>query len=127
MATQPVGGPQAVRPRRELVEAKAPEMLKFVRQGQEIVGILINMEPITVKGGNGQSGSQTIEYTILQENGDRATFLGTNDLNKKIHPGMIGHFLAIRYESDDDSFTKAGQSPAKVFKVLVSKEKEPGY
>jgi hypothetical protein len=35
--------------------------------------------------------------------------------------------VEIRYESDDASFQKPGQSPMKVFKVLVAKEKEPGF
>lgn len=111
------------RTKREWVEAKAPEMFKFTQQGQELLGVLVNIEPITV----GESQTQTLEYTLKNENGDRVTFLGTNDLNKKIQAEHIGHMLGIRYERDDDSFKKPGQSAAKVFKVMVSKEKEPGY
>lgn len=108
--------------RREFVEAKAAEMFKFTRPGQIVEGTLLSIEPITVKG-----ESQTLEYMLQDERGERITFLGTNDLNKKIQPAHIGHFMAIRYERDDDSFTKPGQSAAKVFKVMVSKEKEPGF
>lgn len=115
-----------IRHKREFVEAKAPEMFKFTRLGQELTGVLIQIEPATVKQQNGEE-SHTLEYMLQDERGDRATFLGTNDLNKKIQPAHIGHFLAIRYEADDDSFVKRGQSPAKVFKVLVSREKEPGF
>jgi len=111
-----------MRARREMVEAKAPEMIKFTRPGQEVAGVLVNLEPVTVKG-----DSQTIEYTLQDESGERMTFLGTNDLNKKLRPDYIGHFIGIRYEKDDDSFTRPGQSAAKVFKVFVSKEKEPGF
>ena len=121
MATVPAT-PTLMRPRREMIEAKAPEMMKFSRQGQELTGVLINIEPVTVRG-----ESQTLEYTLLDDNGERLTFLGTNDLNKKIQARYIGHYLGIRYESDDNSFTKQGQSAAKVFRVLVSKDKEPGY
>lgn len=106
---------------RTMVEATAPEMFKFVKQGEELTGVLINIDQITVKD------SPTIEYTVEDEHKQRVTFLGTNDLNKKIRPEHIGHFLGIRYERDDNSFTKPGQSAAKVFKVFVSKEKEPGY
>lgn len=113
--------------RRELVEAKAAEMFKFTRRGEELAGVLLQIEPTVVRNQQGGGESQTLEYMIQLENGDRATFLGTNDLNKKIQPAHIGHFLAIRYEADDSSFVKPGQSPAKVFKVLVSKEKEPGF
>lgn len=119
MATAPA---TPMRQRREMVEAKAAEMFKFTKQGQELNGVLISIEPVTVKG-----ESQTLEYMLQDDRGNRVTFLGTNDLNKKIQPAHIGHFLGIRYEHDDNSFTKPGQSAAKVFKVLVSKEKEPGF
>ena len=108
-------------PRREMREIKAPEMFKFTKQGQMIAGTLVSIEPATV------NGKEAIEYMLQGENGTRLTFLGTNDLNKKIHPGQIGHWMEIRYETDDASFQKAGQSPAKVFKVQVSREKEPGF
>jgi hypothetical protein len=68
-----------------------------------------------------------MEYMLRDEKGERVTFLGTNDLDKKLQPVHIGHWLDIRYEKDDTSFQKPGQSAMKVFKVLVSKEKEPGY
>lgn len=124
MATAPA---QPINQRkREFVEAKAAEMFKFTRPGEELAGVLLNIEPTTVKQQSGQPSS-TLEYMLQLDNGDRVTFLGTNDLNKKIQPAHIGHYLGIRYESDDSSFVKPGQSPAKVFKVLVSREKEPGF
>jgi hypothetical protein len=110
-----------IQPRREMVEVKAPEMYKFTRQGDTIGGVLISIEPTTVKE------KTAMEYMLQDERGQRLTFLGTNDLDKKLHPGHIGHWLQIRYERDDTSFQKQGQSPAKIFKVAVSKEKEPGF
>jgi hypothetical protein len=122
MATTAVGaGPQQVKPRREMVEAKAPEMFKFTKHGETISGVLINIEPATVKG------KQAIEYMLQGERGERLTFLGTNDLNKKLQPAHIGHWVDIRYERDDNSFVQAGQSAAKLFKVLIAKDKEPGF
>lgn len=111
--------------KRKMRESKAPEMFKFTRVGQTISGVLINLEPVTVKNENGPS--QTIEYTLMMENRERLTFLGTNDLNKKMQAENIGHWHEIRYERDDTSFTKPGQSAAKIFKVLVAEEKEPGF
>lgn len=108
--------------KREMQEVKAPELFQFTKAGQTLGGILISIEPVEIKG------KQAIEYMFAQgENGQRITCLGTNDLNKKLHPGMIGHWIDIRYERDDASFQKDGQNPMKVFKVLVSKEKEPGF
>ncbi|HEX3941560.1 MAG TPA: hypothetical protein VHX11_08780 [Acidobacteriaceae bacterium] len=117
MATSAQPRPQEVK-RREMQEVKAPEMFKFSKPGQMIAGVLRRIEPTTV------NEKEAVEYMLQGENNTRLTFLGTNDLNKKIHPGHIGHYLEIRYENDDSSFQKQGQSPAKVFKVLVSKEKE---
>lgn len=118
MATAPaVKGPQATTPRREMVEIKAPVQFQFNKQGQMAVGVLISIEPVVIKG------KEALEYLFQTDDGARFTCLGTNDLNKKLHPGLIGHFLEIRYETDDTSFQKPGQSPAKVFKVQASKDK----
>jgi len=107
--------------RREMQDVKAPEQFQFSKQGQSLSGVLISIEPTTVKD------KQAIEYLFVDEKGDRLTCLGTADLNKKIHPGHVGHWMTIRYETDDNSFQKAGQSAMKIFKVQVSKDKEPGF
>ena len=120
MATAPAT-PTPIKPRREMLEVNAPEMFKFTKQGETLSGVLINIEPTTVKE------KPAIEYMLQDERGRRLTFLGTNDLDKKIQPVHLGHWLDIRYERDDSSFQKPGQSAAKVFKVLVAKEKEPGF
>ena len=120
MATSSQVRPTELR-RREMQEVKSPEMFQFTSQGQTIAAILLSIEPIQVRG------KDAIEYMFQHEKGDRFTCLGTADLNKKIHPGHIGHWLEIRYETDDSSFQKQGQNAMKVFKVLVSKEKEPGF
>jgi hypothetical protein len=107
-----------IRPRREMQEVKAPEQFQFTKQGQVASGILISIEPVAVKG------KKAMEYSFLADGGGRFTCLGTNDLDKKLNPGHIGHFVEIRYETDDKSFQKPGQNPMKVFKVTVSREKE---
>jgi len=107
--------------RRQMQEVKAPQQFSFTKPGQDASGILLSIEPVTVKE------KQAMEYLFQAEGGDRFTCLGTNDLDKKLHPGMIGHFVQIRYEKDDNSFQKPGQNAMKVFKVLVAKEKEPGF
>ena len=107
--------------RRQMQEVKAPEQFQFTKQGQTASGILLSIEPVPVKG------KQAMEYLFQAEGGGRFTCLGTADLDKKINPQQIGHFVEIRYERDDASFQKPGQSAMKVFKVLVSKDKEPGF
>lgn len=110
-----------IRTRREMQEVKAPEQFQFTKQGQNAAGILLSIEPAMVKG------KQAMEYLFQAEGGGRFTCLGTADLDKKLHPGMIGHMVEIRYETDDSSFQKPGQNAMKIFKVMVSKEKEPGF
>ena len=107
--------------RRVMQEVKAPEQFTFTKQGQTASGILLNIEPVQVKG------KQAMEYLFQADGGGRFTCLGTADLDKKINPQQIGHFMEIRYERDDNSFTKPGQNAMKVFKVQISKEKEPGF
>lgn len=102
-------------------EVKAPEQFKFAKQGAELEGILISIEPKPV------NDKIAKEYMFVLPNGDRLTCLGTNDLDKKIEPRHLGHFMKIKYETDDTSFQKAGQSAMKVFKVLVDKNVAPGY
>jgi hypothetical protein len=102
--------------RRAMVEIKAPEMFQFTKQGQTISGVLISIDPVQIKD------KDAIEYMVQDDRGLRSTFLGTADLNKKIHPGHIGHWLEVRYETDDSSFQKTGQSAMKVFRVQASKE-----
>jgi hypothetical protein len=123
MATQPA----TPITRRQMIEATAPEMFQFTKIGQDIEGVLLSIEPRQVTDKKTGEQKEAIEYMLGNAKGERITFLGMNDLNKKIVPGHIGHFLQIRYERDDSSFTKPGQSPAKLFKVLVAKDKEPGF
>ena len=105
------------KPRREMVEAKAAEQFKFEKIGQVLEGSLRRMEPIMV------NGKEAIEYLFENEDGIRCTCLGTADLNKKINPNHIGHWLQIRYESDQRlPNQQEGHSDMKIFRVLVSKE-----
>lgn len=113
--------PTQMKSRREMQEVKAPAQFQFTKQGQIAEGILLSIEPTNVKG------KQAMEYLFQTERGDRFTCLGTADLDKKLHPGLIGHWVEIRYETDDTSFQKPGQNAMKVFQVKVSKEKETGF
>src|ERR1035437_3166828 len=110
-----------IRNSRNMQEVKAPELFQFTKPGQTLSGVLVAIEPVTVKE------KQAIEYMFVQENGERASCLGTNDLNKKITPLNIAHWMDVRYERDDTSFQKTGQSPMKIFKVLADKNVAPGY
>jgi hypothetical protein len=112
--------PTPISRRREMQEVKAPAQFQFTKQGQTVEGVLLQIEPVVIKG------KQANEYMFQADSGARFTLLGTNDLDKKLHAGMIGFFVAIRYETDDNSFTKPGQNAMKIFKVEVAKEREHG-
>jgi hypothetical protein len=84
-----------MKPRREMQEVKAPEQFQFTKPGQTVSGRLISIEPTLVKG------KEAIEYLFEDDRGTRLTCLGTADLNKKLHTGMIDHWIEIRYERDD--------------------------
>jgi hypothetical protein len=121
MATAPAT-PIQQKPRRDYQEVKAPAQFKFAKQGDELEGILVSIEPKMV------NSKPVNEYMFLLDNGERATCLGMADLDKKIDPMRhLGHALKIRYESDDSSFQKKDQSPMKVFKVLADKNIAAGY
>lgn len=102
-------------------EVKAPEMVKFAKPGQTFEGVLLSIEPTVV------NEKPSVEYLFEGENGYRFTFLETADLKKKIHPGLIGHWLTVRYEADNTEVQKQGQSAMKMFKVTKSEFKHPDF
>lgn len=120
MATA-ANNPTQMKPRRQMEEIKAPELFQFKKTGDLIAGVLLQIEP------KGIGDKVVQEYTMRLENGMMITFLATNDLAKKLRGEHVGHYCEVRYESDDSSFQKQNQSAMKVFKVLVAKEKEPGF
>lgn len=109
-----------MKPRREMQEVKAPEQFQFSEKARTLDGVLIDIDQVTVKG------KDTMQYTLRDERGNRVTFLATYDLQRKIQPLHVGHWLTITYEGEDHSIQTQG-SPLRKFKVLVSKEKEPGF
>jgi hypothetical protein len=112
MATAPKVGPQEIR-NRNWKEIEAPEQFKWTRVGESVVGILLSIDPVEVKG------KPNVEYLFQLENGKRITMLETADLKKKIDPLLITHWLNIRYEKDQRfEGQSADQSAMKVFKVM---------
>lgn len=119
MATAPAPRPQEVK-RRQMQEVKAPDMFQFSDQHRTASGVLIDIDQVTVKE------KPTMQYLFEGDNKRRFTFLGTADLNKKIHPGHVGYWMDITYEGEDPTIKTQG-SPMRKFKVQVSADKEPGF
>lgn len=109
-----------IRPRREMQEVKAPEQFQFSDTHRTLEGVYLGDQAVQVKG------KDTIQFMIEDERKQRYTFLATYDLQQKIRPEHIGHWMTIIYEGEDGSIKTQG-SPMKRFKVGVSKEKESGF
>jgi hypothetical protein len=107
-------------------EVKAPEQFQFTESHRTLSGILIDIDQVGVKDKRTGEAKPTMQYIVQHENGDRSTFLGTYDLTRKIQLAHVGHWMTITYEGEDPSVQTQG-SPLRKFKVLVSKEKEPGF
>ena len=111
------------RSKREMIEVKAPELFQFTKPGQVLSGVYIAVEPVTVKG------KSALEHMFEQpENKTRMSCLGTADLNKKLQAAHLGHWVDIRYESDQKLTNQPDDhSDMKIFKVLAGKTIDPGY
>jgi hypothetical protein len=101
-------------------EVKAPEQFSFTETTRILNGVLIDIDQVTVRT------KPTMQYTVQDEDRRRFTFLATYDLQRKIQPAHIGHWMTITYEGEDHSIETQG-SPLRKFRVQVSKEKEPGF
>ena len=121
MSTSTVNQPKL---QRKMHEVKDAELFQFTRLGQTLEGVLVSIEPVTLKG---QAGK--LKYFFEQpENKTRMSCLGVTDLNKKIQPGYLGYWIEIRYESDLKLPNQpAENSDMKIFNVSVAETIERGY
>lgn len=126
MATAPA---TPISNRQQGMEIKEPPQFQFKRVGDTLSGIFYSIEPTTIKDQKTGEPKQTTRYIFLDETRtQRTSCLGTNDLDKKLWPGLLGFLLDVRYDNDDASFQKSGQNAMKVFKVTTrSQTKEPGF
>ena len=114
-----------MQPRRDMQEVKAPEMFQFSDDNPWLGGVLLGVSRVEVRG------KEATQY-MVDDRGEggrdprRYTFLGTYDLDRKLGPEHIGHWLDIRYEGEDHAVQTQG-SPLRKFRVQISKEKEPGF
>lgn len=123
MATAPA---TPIKPRRTMKEVKAPEQFKFSEQNRTLEGVYLGEQVVAVEDKDTHERKDTVQYMIEDDDGRRFTFLGLYDLQQKIRPDFIGHWMTIIYEGEDRSIRTQGNNMKK-FKVGVSEEKEPGY
>jgi len=123
MATAPA---TPIKPRRTMKEVKAPEQFKFSDQNRTLEGVYLGEQVVAVEDKDTHERKDTVQYMIEDDDGRRFTFLGLYDLQQKIRPDFIGHWMTIIYEGEDRSIRTQGNNMKK-FKVGVSEEKEPGF
>lgn len=90
-----------------------PKFVQFAT-GDVVEGTLVNMERIAVKD------KPAIRYTVKRVN-EFLTFLGTYQLNTKLHREDLGHRVEIRCVGED-TMVKRGENCMKVFDVKVSRD-----
>ena len=124
------GKPQEVnqpRPDEGMHEVKEPEFIQWKRQGQDVTGVLVSIDPTTVKDKETEERKPVMSYMFVGMDGQRFRFLGNDDLDKKIWPRYLGFKLYIKYETDDTSRQQQGQNARKVFRVMAGNHPAPGF
>jgi hypothetical protein len=107
-----------------LKERKDPTFVKFA-DGECVEGVFVKktMQPTKSEGRT----NMTARYTVQDiTTGEMTEFLGTYQINSKLSPRDLGHYIAVRCEGEDKNVTRNGNS-MKIFKVMVSEAIVPGW
>ena len=100
-----------------MIELKDPEFVKF-SEGDVVEGVLVNIERIQV----GDPPKNAIRYTVSDpETGALSSFLGAYQIDTKLSPRHLRHYITVRYEGEDKSVQRNGNSMRK-FRVFASEE-----
>ena len=98
----------------EWVEILAPEMFTFTKPGEVIVGCLLSIDSVTIKG-------KTVpQYLLRTEDNRRFQILATYDLGRKIERSHIGRSVKITYIGENRDVRK-GDNCLREFRVKVKK------
>jgi hypothetical protein len=105
----------------EMEERREPALIKFT-EGECVEGVLLSIDRVQVGDPHKPDAPKkpVTKFTLDLGNGERASFLGSYDLVSKIRLEDRGHFVSVRYEGEDKTVSRNGNS-LKRFKVLVSK------
>jgi hypothetical protein len=96
-------------------ERKEPTFVQFA-EGEVIEGLLVSIDRIEV----GEQKKPTPRFVVKDlESGQLQCFLGTYDIATKLKRADIGHVIRVRYEGEDRTVSRNGNS-LKKFKVEVS-------
>jgi hypothetical protein len=102
-----------------MIERKEPALVRFA-EGERLSGVLLLIERIEIE-------KKPVTRYIVEdlETGERSQFLGTYQINAKLRTTDVGHVIDVRYEGEDTSIGRDGNSMRR-FKVLVSDRRVAG-
>jgi hypothetical protein len=112
-----------------------PDPKKFeFGDGAELTGVLLDVERRQIRDQKTGVAKAAVRYTVrematlepLVFNPDPVFFYGTYQIDSKLRPSDVGHFVSILCKGEDKSVGRNGNA-MKVFEVLVSKETGPGF
>lgn len=106
-------------------ERKEPDFVKFDKPGLLIAGRLLRIDPITVDEGRSRASRYTVEEGVVRgggfvPGGSTVAFLGVYAIDSALRTNDIGHFIAIRYEGEDQNVGRNGNN-MKRFTIRVSR------
>ena len=108
------------------IERKDPIKFEF-GEGVRLDGILIKVERVKVRDSRTDLPKDAVRYIVEEsESGEAVFFFGTHQLDGKIRPVDIGHYVRIICEGEDTSVSRNGNA-MKVFKVFISERTAPGW
>jgi hypothetical protein len=108
-------------------ERKEPEFKQFA-EGDVLEGVLTNVERIMIGDkANPKIKKPVTRYTVQEmESGEPVCFLGSYQLDVKLRPQDIGHYVRIINEGKDPAVTRNGNAMTR-YKVLVTERPAPGW
>jgi hypothetical protein len=109
---------QATQQEMEMQEREEPKFIRF-GQGDVCEGILIAIEKVMV------NQKPAARYTVRLADNSEVSFIGTNQINRKLRIGDEGHRVQIICTGEDTN-VKKGDNCMKLFKVRVSKNRVSG-
>jgi hypothetical protein len=102
----------------EMEEREEPKFIRFAA-GDTCEGVLLSIEKAIV------NKQPAVRYTVRLDDRSEVSFLGTNQLNRKLHREDEGHRVQIVCTGEDPN-VKKGENCMKLFKVRVSKSRAAG-
>ena len=105
---------------REMQEVREPQEWQFTKETPKLAGVYLGAQKVAVKS------TAITQHMIEDGEGHRFTFLGTYDLERKLSPWLVGHWMIVEFEGEDPNVRSYGFRVHR-FRISVSKQKEPEF